>query len=1096
MLFTIQFPLADLRRFTEDGIYLLTRPAWPTAAPYEDFVRSFGPIRPRPSGGIDKVGEHIICEAKRALRFDNLLPLEMKSGRVNLRGAFRRFYFDGYVVGKFEVGIGVDIRNELSRFETEGLINHILNLEVRVPNPLDPLRQPYSCKLIDAGEPLAHLYTLSTMKNSSGAKYDLGLVKSNTPMLIVVRKSSEKLEIPFWGEALPLEYDFALSHFRVPIEGKRLDLWEFTLQPDRQYDRHNSQTRSLARRVRIVLSRLYAERVCLLRVLQAISSKKIIVEQDTALGSFIENVASERLQEYLRYALRRIRRNRKKAEQISEHDIIELIKEFEDSISPGQRYQLIEAVKQLDIRPNMPNIRRGSEPFIRFGNFYSSEINIRSVLDNVKQKIENATTVPSRLQDLVDDLSSSLEDVAKTNPHEAEWIAKEACIVVEEAAKEKPNKKLLEISAEGLKEAAKAVPEVAPTITSIATQIVELVGGVAASDYSRGRQRASALSQNEEPPTPRYADFTFYLDKEGNKLERVPEGEALRQGQWYQLEVAVQEKPIGIPIETSERRPVREPKRQAPVLVMVTAEAEDDHYIEIEEPVQYLELPPSGSSTKNAFFRVRPLRQSAGAHDLAEIRIRLYYQFNLLERAIIRAEVIGQFDREKTYFGLLQPITFRQEELEHPYLDLEELKPRQLHIDITKPGNDYRFTFTFYSEADKKVIFTAPVRLGPDELEDELVKIRELLQDIAMSKTFTTRLEGDDDEFLKDIRKLAQAGRRLWSMLFRRDVRGALYRVGKWLGDHPLQPGSLVQVSVSSAAANFVFPWGLLYDRTVPREQYELPALEGFWGVRYEVEQRVPMGAFSKDVPVVVKKLKIAFMLWDQFRNVALQKRLLTEFAARNKEWLEVTAPPITAIDTCYELLKNCDAHVLYFYTHGYTRQRLADIGGRSSLERFITTYEGLAADDPRRDSLRFIYESVKDKEFNRDRSWIALTYGKLYLDELYDQIEGPLETEPLVILNMCESAQVTPALSESFIHFFLNRGARAVVGTECPMTVEFAHPFAEKLLEHILSGETVGQALLNARRHFLMHAKNPLGLAYSLFGAATMRFEPPSFES
>lgn len=136
------------------------------------------------------------------------------------------------------------------------------------------------------------------------------------------------------------------------------------------------------------------------------------------------------------------------------------------------------------------------------------------------------------------------------------------------------------------------------------------------------------------------------------------------------------------------------------------------------------------------------------------------------------------------------------------------------------------------------------------------------------------------------------------------------------------------------------------------------------------------------------------------------------------------------------------------------------------------------------------MYESIQKHEYVQDRSWIGLSYGRLYLDELYDEVKE-LRSKPLVILNMCESAQVTPSLSDSFVDFFLDRGARGVVGTECPMTVEFADVFSESLFTGLLSGQSVGLALLNARRKFL-EMRNPLGLAYTLFGSADASFVPP----
>jgi hypothetical protein len=86
-------------------------------------------------------------------------------------------------------------------------------------------------------------------------------------------------------------------------------------------------------------------------------------------------------------------------------------------------------------------------------------------------------------------------------------------------------------------------------------------------------------------------------------------------------------------------------------------------------------------------------------------------------------------------------------------------------------------------------------------------------------------------------------------------------------------------------------------------------------------------------------------------------------------------------------------------------------------------------------------YEEILAKRYISDDSWIKLTSGMLLLDALYglgDRIQ--LRNRPVVFLNMCESAQVTPSLAESFIHFFANRGAATVIGTECPMRSLFAH--------------------------------------------------------
>lgn len=597
-----------------------------------------------------------------------------------------------------------------------------------------------------------------------------------------------------------------------------------------------------------------------------------------------------------------------------------------------------------------------------------------------------------------------------------------------------------------------------------------------------------ALIALEKTSESRYADFTFYNDPNGSK-NKVSDGHALRCEQWYQLEVAVRGKPTGVPSQEQERHPIREPKQKEPVTIIIAAEGDG---FEIKEPIQTLILPPKGDSTENAYFQVRPLHRTASDKNLASVRIRAYYKFNLLEVSVIQAEVVGKFDdSSQSKLGLEKPISFRQERLEREYLDFDEVEPKAMHIDITKQNERFLFNFAFYNNLAQKVEFTAPIYLPTPDLEDALLTIRKTWYDIAMSKTFTERVEGDDEEFLANIHRLAKAGRNLWTKLFQLNSNNSMYKVGKWLEDNPLQKGAIIQVSLAENATEFVFPWTLIYDRKVPREKYMLPDPEGFWGLRYCIEQQLPNQNKGTDKPVQIQnKLRVGFMLWEQFRNANMQKALMENWIRCNPDKLEITTPPITDADDCYALLEDCDAHILYFYTHGYTRHRQADIGVEENLQLFTSRYERLKEDDPRRGLWKFLYESVKQDKFEPDRSWIELTYGRLYLNELYENIKSKLTSKPLVFLNMCESAQITPSLSESFIHFFINRGAKGVIGTECPMTVEFAHPFSERFLGDLLTGETVGNALLNARCYF-MELKNPLGLAYTLFGSATTCFEP-----
>jgi HEAT repeat protein len=589
---------------------------------------------------------------------------------------------------------------------------------------------------------------------------------------------------------------------------------------------------------------------------------------------------------------------------------------------------------------------------------------------------------------------------------------------------------------------------------------------------------AESARSTSNGPT-RYTDFIVYDDTPAR--QPVPAKFPLRVDDWHWIEVAVRAKPLGIGVD-GERETIPDVAGM-PLHVWVVAEGDG---FEITEPVQSLVVPSQGDSVENAWFRVRPLRPTDGPHDRVTLRFRLYYEFNLLEVDVITAVTCGKFARRVELES--RTVSLRQERLEHT-LDLQNLHPRSMHIDVHRNGDHFCLRFAIRNAASGVVEFLAPVRLTTDDLESDLITVRKTWYDVALSKTFTEGVEGDPDEFVSIVRRLATAGRSLWIKLFKRERGSALYKVGEWLQQHPLLSDSMITVSLAPDATSFVFPWTLLYDRNVPRDSRKMPDLDGFWGMRYSLEQHLPgVPPIETNVKPRVS-VKLEFMLWEQFRNAMAHGVFLRDMETRSHGVLSVSNPPVTQADACLNLLTECDANVLYFYTHGYTRHRQADIGVGPDLALFISRYEALQQDSTLRERFRFLYESTKQSRFEADRSWIELTYGRLYLDELYDEI-GFLSSQPLVFLNMCESAQVTPSLADSFVHFFLDRGARTVIGTECPMTVEFADPFARFFLAAMMAGEPVGSVLLRARRYFAERS-NPLGLAYTLFGSAVTCFRP-----
>ena len=113
------------------------------------------------------------------------------------------------------------------------------------------------------------------------------------------------------------------------------------------------------------------------------------------------------------------------------------------------------------------------------GDFRGAVVNIKSTLTNVQQSVgeirsEDESTRKD-LEKLIGDLSEALQNAPEENQEQAEAVAVTAKSLVDAAKVEKPNKALLQISGEGLKQAAQNLAGVMPTVVQIATQIVMAV---------------------------------------------------------------------------------------------------------------------------------------------------------------------------------------------------------------------------------------------------------------------------------------------------------------------------------------------------------------------------------------------------------------------------------------------------------------------------------------------------------------------------------------------------------------------------------------------------------------------------------------------
>jgi hypothetical protein len=110
------------------------------------------------------------------------------------------------------------------------------------------------------------------------------------------------------------------------------------------------------------------------------------------------------------------------------------------------------------------------------GDFRGSIINIKSTLTNVQQSVGEIRTddqvARKELEKLIGQLSEALQKVPEKSQEHAEAVAETAKSLVDTAKAEKPNKVMVQITGEGLKQAAKNLADVMPLVVTIASQIV------------------------------------------------------------------------------------------------------------------------------------------------------------------------------------------------------------------------------------------------------------------------------------------------------------------------------------------------------------------------------------------------------------------------------------------------------------------------------------------------------------------------------------------------------------------------------------------------------------------------------------------------
>lgn len=582
-------------------------------------------------------------------------------------------------------------------------------------------------------------------------------------------------------------------------------------------------------------------------------------------------------------------------------------------------------------------------------------------------------------------------------------------------------------------------------------------------------------------PEPRFVNLWF----EDADRQAVHRGQALEVGQAYDLALNVG-RLLRASIIDWDRAPagaqaIVEPQA-ADAQLYVSLNSQDFH---IPAPTQSFRLPKEGDSDL-VRMQVVPLNRTWDTRP-ATLEACLYYRTYLVQTFQVRVEVVGAGESARS----IEPQNAR---LVHArtagFPDMAELPPRELSLTITRDGAD-RYRFTFLVDPDREdespdpggaqpvpaVELSCQVHMTRADLTHLITKARRQLYNVVQS--FDLLRVQDARTHRLATRALAQVGRQLYLKLFASDSAQALR---DWM-EESLPDGSTIQVV--DLAGDFCFPWSLVYTAQ-PWDDDEPVDVERFWGWRYELviltSQMLDTYRQAQALMPTDEPLRMSVAMYERLLGTAEQKAFFANLTSLSGH--QIFPEIVTTRREMGKRLATADQDLYYFFCHGYTERFATDIQLDVDLVNQFAQLAALSLQDQEQS----VREHLDDL-FDVSDSWLRLTRGKIPLTMLKETVPSEFSRNPLVFLNMCESAQVLPSLSDGFVPFFLQRGARAVIGTECSMNTIFADDFSRAFLTLFFQGESAGAILLTLRRRYLEEG-NPLALAYTLYSDANLRLD------
>jgi hypothetical protein len=478
-----------------------------------------------------------------------------------------------------------------------------------------------------------------------------------------------------------------------------------------------------------------------------------------------------------------------------------------------------------------------------------------------------------------------------------------------------------------------------------------------------------------------------------------------------------------------------------PFVVFSVQLASDD--FKVHSGAQALKVPRRGRSMGKVRFDVEPTHDGESV-----IRATFTKDGNLIQVLTVRLQIGA-------------PVPTRVPEIEslgRPVGAAFVVQPRDVALTILNTGTGYQVIMC------SAVGAVATLPITPQQLDQMVSEVRQELQAVVRIETgprstliYQTGIDIPPDVNRQVLQRLARAGMRLFQRVF---YGPAADLQANRLGDALRTLAQRERLKIQIFAQQFPLPWSMLY----VAEEFDPERIdpELFLGFKHSIEHiplqpnmGFPQRAITSQ-PYLTVSLNVNTDIDDKLHSPVVADQVsYWEQVQRHKRATTIVRKSGAEVTRALTDPTTPD-QILYFYCHAVSRS-LSEAGGPDQSCLMLSGNQRLSLED-----LNLLAPPQKR-----------------------------LPGAPLVFINACESAELSPLFYDGFVPYFMQKGARGVIGTECETPARFAAAWARRFFERFLNGVPLGQSLLDLRREFLYNHNNVLGLLYALYCDGDTIIEP-----